>query len=49
MMFGPFYSPKNSLGIIIGTGNVGEYLDHLPNKINTYLARDGGFTWKEIF
>ena len=42
MKFGPFYSPKNSLGIIIGTGTVGDYLDHNSKNISTYFSRDGG-------
>mmetsp|Transcript_37568 Transcript_37568/g.33626 ORF Transcript_37568/g.33626 Transcript_37568/m.33626 type:complete len:295 (-) Transcript_37568:614-1498(-) len=46
--FGPFYTTANSMGIIIGTGNVGEYLSHNDGEINTYLSRDGGVTWDEI-
>jgi len=46
--FGPFYSTENSLGIILGTGNVGTYLTNREDEINTYLSRDGGLTWFEI-
>lgn len=46
--FGPFYTTENSMGIIIGTGNVGEYLSHKDGEINTYLSRDGGVSWFEV-
>jgi hypothetical protein len=46
--YGPFYSTASSLGIVIGTGNVGKYLSTRPDEINTYLSRDGGLTWFEI-
>jgi len=43
----PFYSAKNAVGIIMGTGNVGPYLRDEPDLANTYLSRDGGLTWME--
>ena len=46
--FGPFYSTENSLGIVLGTGNVGTYLTNREDEINTYLSRDGGFSWFEV-
>ena len=46
--FGPFYTTENSIGIIIGTGNVGDYLSNDPEDINTYMSRDGGLTWYEV-
>ena len=45
------YSAKNSIGIIIGNGNVGKYLNNDvfdEEDISTFLSRDGGFTWFEI-
>ena len=48
MRFGPFYTTENSIGIIIGTGNVGNYLSYREDLINTYLSRDGGNTWYEV-
>jgi hypothetical protein len=42
------YSPKNALGILIGTGNVGYHLATRPFEINTFLSRDGGKNWFEI-
>jgi len=46
--FGPFYTTENSLGIILGTGNIGAHLSNRPDEINTYLSRDGGVNWFEI-
>ncbi|CAD8059049.1 unnamed protein product [Paramecium primaurelia] len=48
MQFGPFYSTKNSIGLILGTGNIGKYLSYRPDQVNTYMSRDGGLTWFEI-
>ena len=48
MEFGSFYSTKNSIGIILGTGNVGSYLSNRKDEINTYLSRDAGLTWFEV-
>lgn len=45
---GPPYSSKHSLGIVLGVGNVGEYLSTRPDELNTYFSRDGGLTWYEI-
>ena len=46
--FGPFYSVDNSIGLIIATGNVGDYLSTRADEINTFLSRDGGLTWAEV-
>lgn len=46
--FGPFYTTENSLGLILGTGNVGRYLSNKEDEVNTYLSRDGGLTWYEV-
>lgn len=48
MTFGPVYSTQNSIGLLIGTGNVGYYLQNKADEINTYLSRDAGLTWSEI-
>lgn len=45
---GAFYSTDYSPGLVIGTGNVGRYLTTDPRQVNTYMSRDGGFTWEEI-
>eukprot|EP01017_Pseudomicrothorax_dubius_P026780 TRINITY_DN3020_c0_g1_i4.p1 TRINITY_DN3020_c0_g1~~TRINITY_DN3020_c0_g1_i4.p1 ORF type:complete len:750 (-),score=167.04 TRINITY_DN3020_c0_g1_i4:24-2273(-) len=46
--FGPFYSTENSLGIVMGTGNVGQFLTSKIDQVNTYLSRDGGYSWFEV-
>lgn len=46
--FGPVYSTRNAAGLIMGTGNVGDYLSSRHDEINTYLSRDGGLTWFEV-
>ena len=46
--FGPFYSAENGIGLILGTGNVGDYLSTRQDEVNTYLSRDGGLKWFEI-
>lgn len=48
MKFGPFYSTESSVGIIMGTGNLGKYLALKEDQANTYLSRDGGLTWFEV-
>jgi len=45
--YAPFYSTENSVGIIMGTGNVGPALRFEPEEANTFLSRDGGLTWME--
>ena len=46
--FGPFYSTANAIGLILATGNVGEYLSNEAANVNTYFSRDAGLTWFEI-
>ncbi|KAL4482775.1 hypothetical protein ABPG72_022335 [Tetrahymena utriculariae] len=48
LSFGPAYSSENSLGLIIATGNTGQFLSHKAGSVNTYLSRDGGLVWEEI-
>jgi hypothetical protein len=47
-LFGPVYSSKNALGLIIATGNVGKYLSKKRDKVSTFLTTDGGHSWKEV-
>ena len=42
------YSTDNAIGIVMGTGNVGKYLSHKEDELNTYLSRDGGLSWIEV-
>ena len=48
MKFPPFYSTENSLGIVLGVGNIGKYLSNKEDEVNTYLSRDGGLNWFEV-
>jgi hypothetical protein len=41
------FSSQSAIGLMIGVGNVGEYLTPYQEG-NTYLTRDGGITWQEI-
>jgi hypothetical protein len=43
---GPIHSVNTAPGVILATGNVGEYLDF--NNIWTLLSRDGGVNWYVI-
>jgi len=45
----PFYSSENAIGLILAVGNVGQTLDDDVLNLNTYLSRDGGLTWRDIF
>jgi len=46
--FPTFYSVESAAGIIIGNGNVGEYLSHDEDDISSFLSRDGGLNWFEV-
>jgi hypothetical protein len=41
-----FYS-QSAIGLMMGTGNVGEYLSGL-NEADTFMTADGGITWKSV-
>lgn len=41
------FSSGSAVGVLVGVGNVGEYLTSKSDG-NTYITRDGGVTWKEI-
>ena len=38
------YYSQSAIGLMLGTGNVGEYLD--ANQIDTFMTADGGISWK---
>jgi len=44
--WGPFYSSKNAIGIIMATGNVGKHLSDKEDEVHTFMSRDGGLTWQ---
>ena len=39
------YSSTSAIGLMLGTGNVGEYLDR-KKAGDTFMTADGGITWK---
>jgi len=48
-MYPPPYSQESAVGIIMGVGNIGQYLENRKeDRINTYLSRDGGLNWEEV-
>lgn len=42
-----FYS-QSAIGLMMGTGNVGEYLKPSKEDVATFLTADGGVTWKSV-
>jgi hypothetical protein len=48
MTYGPIYSTKNAVGLILATGNVGYHLSNKEDEVNTFMSRDAGVTWSEI-
>lgn len=48
-VFPPPYSQETAVGIILAVGNIGKVLEkHKPDKLSTYISRDGGIVWTEI-
>ena len=45
----PIFSATNAPGLILVTGNVGPFLSYEDDQTNTYMSRDGGVSWEEIF
>jgi hypothetical protein len=44
----PVYSTESSIGIVIGTGNLGKKLSLNDEPKNLYISRDGGLTWRSV-
>ncbi|KAL0488957.1 vacuolar protein sorting protein VPS10, partial [Acrasis kona] len=42
------HSHKDAIGLILATGNIGGQLQKDESDVNTYLSRDGGFSWVEV-
>lgn len=47
-IYGPIYTVKNAVGLLMATGCVGPSLCLREEQINTYLSRDGGQEWFEV-
>ena len=45
---GSVYTQATAPGIILATGNVGEFLTNDAQRVNTYISRDAGASWEEI-
>lgn len=43
-----FYSTPSAIGILLGTGNVGDYLEKRDEMVQTYISRDAGWSWTKI-
>ena len=43
-----FYSHKAAPGIVMATGNTGDYLDFAADITCTWLSHDGGATWQDV-
>lgn len=41
------YSSASAIGLMFGTGNVGEYLT-TPKEADTFMTADAGITWKHV-
>ncbi|KAI9838651.1 MAG: hypothetical protein M1819_004965 [Sarea resinae] len=41
------FSSPSAVGLMVGVGNVGEYLGQYKTG-NTFITRDGGITWHEV-
>ena len=46
--YNSFYSTDNALGLVVATGNTGQYLYKTPEKANVYVSRDAGLSWREV-
>lgn len=42
------YTHENAPGIVLATGNVGEFLDTTGDRTCTWMSQDGGLTWADI-
>lgn len=48
-IFPPPYSQETAIGIILAVGNTGKQLErNRPERLSTYLSRDGGMNWQEV-
>lgn len=47
-MLAPVYSTEKAVGIVLGTGNMGEKLTDNDSQKSLYLSRDGGLNWKTV-
>jgi hypothetical protein len=43
----PIASDSTAVGVIIASGNLGQYLDQRQDALHSYISRDGGVSWTE--
>ena len=43
------YSSESAVGVAIGIGNTGFYLSEDLWTMNTYITRNGGLDWIEVY
>ena len=46
--YAPLYSVESAVGIVLSNGNIGRFLTENKEEVNTYMSRDGGYTWFEV-
>jgi hypothetical protein len=46
--FGPFYSTKSAAGIILASGNTGDYLATRRDEMSAWISRDAGLSWSHV-
>ena len=46
--WGPFYSSKNAIGLVMATGNVGHHLSSKEDEVHTFFSRDAGLSWSMV-
>ena len=46
--YAPVYSTETSVGLVLGTGNLGKKLSGKDDPKNLYISRDGGLTWRSV-
>ena len=46
--WGPLYSSKNAIGLVMATGNVGRQLSTKEDEVHTFFSRDAGLTWHMV-
>jgi len=48
IFFGDFWSAREAVGLVMATGNVGNYLLLEPEEVNTFLSIDAGLSWAQM-
>merc|ERR1712023_80811 len=46
--YGRVYSQQTAVGLVLATGNVGEFQQSREDALGTFFSRDAGMTWSMI-